>query len=372
MSLSSSHGIIFAYKSYPELRELVNNRTAASLPICSRYRLIDFSLSSMKNAGITDVGVIMQRDYQSLLDHLGSGKPWDMSRRSGGIRLLPPFGLPEYHTGNYSGTMEALLAVSSYIRDIPQKYIVLMLGNLFANIDLKEVIRAHENSDAEITAICATYVPDVTHHNYVIGSDGYVQQIYLDRDGACEGLPSLECYVINKDTLLKLMDRCKALDLYRFHHDAIRMFLREGGKMQAYIHRTYARIIKNVEGYYAANMDLLVQGNRATLFPADRPVRTKTVYEMSTFYGENARNLNSLVADNCRIEGSIENCIIFPGVTVEAGAEIKNSIIMKNCRIGKNADLDYVIADKNVIFTPSLTLTGSAKLPIVVPKYAEI
>ena len=142
--------------------------------------------------------------------------------------------------------------------------------------------------------------------------------------------------------------------------------------MQAYIHRTSARIIKNVEGYYAANMDLLVQGNRATLFPADRPVRTKTVYEMSTFYGENARNLNSLVADNCRIEGSIENCIIFPGVTVEAGAEVKNSIIMKNCRIGKDADLDYVIADKNVVFTPSLTLTGSAKLPIVVPKFAEI
>ena len=93
------HGIIFAYSAAPELRELVEARTAASLPFCGRYRLIDFSLSSLRNAGILDVGVIMQRDYQSLLDHIGSGKAWDMSRKTGGLRMLPPFGLPEYHTG---------------------------------------------------------------------------------------------------------------------------------------------------------------------------------------------------------------------------------------------------------------------------------
>ena len=131
--MNNYQGIIFAYKSYPELRELVAERTAASLPICSRYRLIDFSLSSLRNAGIVDVGVIMQRDYQSLLDHLGSGKPWDMSRRTGGLRMLPPFGLPAHHRGDYSGTIEALNAVSSYIEEIPKKYIVLMIGNLCAN-----------------------------------------------------------------------------------------------------------------------------------------------------------------------------------------------------------------------------------------------
>ena len=124
------HGLIFAYYTDPNLRELVSVRTAASLPFCGRYRLIDFSLSAMRNAGIVDVGVIMQRDYQSLLDHVGSGKPWDLDRKSGGLRILPPFGLPEYHKGNYAGTMEALNAVGEYIRDIPQKYVVLMLGDL--------------------------------------------------------------------------------------------------------------------------------------------------------------------------------------------------------------------------------------------------
>ena len=128
--MKNFHGIIFAYSAAPELRELVTHRTAASMPIFGRYRVIDFALSSLMNAGIHDVGVIMQRDYQSLMDHVRSGKSWDMSRKDGGIRLLPPFGMPGYHSGNYFGTMEALNGVGDYIRDIPQKTVVLLLGSM--------------------------------------------------------------------------------------------------------------------------------------------------------------------------------------------------------------------------------------------------
>ncbi|MDO5444065.1 MAG: glucose-1-phosphate adenylyltransferase subunit GlgD [Eubacteriales bacterium] len=370
--MNNYRGIIFAYKSYPELRELVNRRTAASLPIFGRYRLIDFSLSSLRNANIVNVGVVMQRDYQSLLDHVGSGKPWDMSRREDGLRLLPPFGLPNYHTGNYSGTIEALNSVISYIKECPEKYIVLMLGNLCANINLKEVCRMHERSDAEITAICANYVPDVLHHRYVVGDDGYVMEVLFDREGNGEGIPSLECYIINKDTLLRLMDRCRSLDLHRFHQDAISMFLREGGKMRTYIHRTYARIIKDVDGYYAANMDMLSSANRAALFPANRPVRTKNAEGVSTYYSEGSRSINSLVADNCIIEGDIENCILFPGVRVGKGAVLRNCIVMKDTHIGTDCRLDYVITDKKVTISSGLTLTGSPKLPVVVPKESDL
>ena len=150
--MAKYHGIIFAYKDAPELGDLTRERTVASLPFCGRYRLIDFALSSMRNAGITDVGVIMARDYQSLLDHIGSGKDWDMSRRSGGLRMLPPFGLPHAHTGNYAGTVEALNAVAAYIRDIPQQHIVLMVGSVIANIDLTDAIAAYEAGGADITA----------------------------------------------------------------------------------------------------------------------------------------------------------------------------------------------------------------------------
>ena len=118
--MADYHGIIFAYSAAPEMGELVRERTSASVPFCARYRLIDFSLSSLRNAGIRNAGVIMQRDYQSLMDHCASGKAWDMTRKNGGLKLLPPFGLPEYHSGDYVGTMEALNAVSTYIEDIKE------------------------------------------------------------------------------------------------------------------------------------------------------------------------------------------------------------------------------------------------------------
>lgn len=370
--MSDFHGIIFAYKAYPELRELVQQRTAASLPICGRYRLIDFALSSMRNAGITDVGIIMQRDYQSLLDHLGSGKPWDMSKRIGGLKMLPPFGLPDYHRGDYSGTIEALNCVGNYIRDIPQKYVVLLLGNLCGNLDLEAVCRQHRETGVGITAICGNYQPDIIHHRYVVGDDGYIKKVLFDRMGPGEGIPSLEGYVINKDILLRLMDQCKAQGLVRFHGDAISMYLREGGTMRPYVHTRYARFVRTVEGYYAANMDILNPVNRAAVFPADRPVRTKHPEGVSTYYGEQARSVNCLVADNCRIEGSIENCIVFPGVRIGKGSVLKNCIVLKDTVVAENTVLEHVIADKGVEFSANISLIGSDKLPIVVPKGAKI
>lgn len=366
------HGIIFAYHAAPELRELVGVRTAASLPFCGRYRLIDFALSSMRNAGILDVGVIMQRDYQSLLDHIGSGKAWDMSRRNGGLRMLPPFGLPEYHRGNYAGTIEALNAVGSYVRDIPQKYLVLLLGNLCANIDLTKVIEQHRRSGAEITAICGDHTPAQSHHRYVVGEDGFVTQVYFDRTDDGEGLPSLEGYVINKGTLLKMMDDCRAKSLYRFHKDAVAAFLAEGGRMDTYVHPGYAVAVRTVEAYYKASMDMLRPEYRRQIFPADRPVRTKVHEEVSTYYGESAVSRNSLVADNCMIEGSVENCIIFSGARIERGARLRDCIIMRGGIVGEGAVLDCVIADKYCSFSAGTVLTGNARLPMVVPKGSRI
>ena len=366
------HGIIFAYNTFPELRELVKSRTAASLPFCGRYRLIDFPLSSMRNAGILDVGVIVQRDYQSLLDHIGSGKPWDMSRRDNGLRMLPPFGLPEYHKGNYTGTMEALNAVSTYIKDIKSKYVVLMLGNLYANIDLTVPMKQHKRSGAEITAICADRCVDGSRLRYVTGDDGFVKHMLIKPRDESKGVASLEAYIINRDVLLRLMDYSHEHNLYRFHKDAIDYYLANGGKMGIYIHHGYSAIIHSVDSYYHANMDMLDAANRGDIFPADRPVRTKIREEVSTYYGEHSSSLNCLVADNCIIEGDIENCIVFSGARISAGAKLKDCIIMRRCTVGENSELHHVIADKAVVFSAGTVLTGSDKLPIVVPKGIEI
>ncbi len=366
------HGIIFAYSAAPELGGLVAHRTAASLPFCGRYRLIDLALSSFRNAGILDVGVIMQRDYQSLLDHLGSGKPWDMSRKVGGLRMLPPFGLPEYHRGDYAGTMEALQAMASYIRDVPQKNLILLQGNLCANLDLAEVIRSHEESGADMTAICAPAMNDGKHHYYTLGPDGFVDHIYFYRDPGCEGYPSLEGYVVRKDALLALMQRCEADRLYRFHRDGIPLFLEKGGKMNIYLHREYACAIRTVEVYYKASMDMLCGDKRRQIFSTDRPVRAKNHEEVSSYYAEQAQARRSLVADNCIIEGSLENCIVFSGARVAKGAKLKNCILMRGCTVGEGVELNHVILDKYSTIQPGVTLTGSDKLPVLVPKSSNI
>ena len=369
--MSDFHGIIFAYSASPELRELVSHRTAASLPFCGRYRLIDFALSSMMNAGVRDVGVIMQRDYQSLLDHVGSGKAWDMSLKNGGLRILPPFGLPEYHKGNYSGTMEALNAVASYIRDIPQKHIVMMLGNVCANVDLAAAMQQHVKSGLPVTAICTAAHPAFDHHSYITDENGDACDIIYGT-GSDESAASLEAYIIEKDTLLEMMARCRASNLYRFHQDGITVYLRNGGKMGIYMHRGYAAAIRSVDDYFKASSDVLRGEVRRSLFPKDRPVRTRNLEGVSTYYGEKAVSRNSLVADNCIIEGELDNCIVFPGVRVSEGAVIKNSVIMNGCVIEKGAKLECVIADKNCIVSGGTELKGNEKLPVVMPKGSSI
>lgn len=370
--MSDFHGIIYAYGASPELGELVKSRIAASMPFCGRYRLIDFSLSAMANAGIHNVGVIMRRDYQSLLDHIGSGKDWDMDRRIGGLRMLPPFGLPEYHTGNYTGTIEALNAVSTYISDIKEKYIVMMHGNLAANLDLNDVIEDHLKSGAEITAICTDLTPEYRHHRYLMDADGFARGMVFSQTEAGQGKASLEAYVISKELLVTMMDACRAANHHHFHRDAIAAYLASGGKVNVYMHKGYARRIMSVESYFETSMDMLKKENRAQLFPKDRPVRSKSDEAVSTYYGEDAVSKNSLVADGCIIEGELSNCIVFSDCRIEKGAKLSDCIIMRGGIVGEGVNLTNLIADKNCEIEPFQTLAGSRKLPIVIPKNSKI
>lgn len=370
--MSELHGIIYAYGAYPELGELTRARCAASLPFCGRYRLIDFALSSLMNAGVHNVGVIMQRDYQSLLDHLGSGKDWEMGRRIGGLKMLPPFGLPEYHRGDYQGTIEALNAVSTYVRSIREKYIIMMHGNLAANLDISEVLAQHKRSGVEITAVCSEEEANYRHLRYIKGADGFAERLAFDRCSTDEGLQSLEAYIINRDTLIRMMDACAASNRFHFHRDGICDFIDAGGKVGLYLHKGYARMIMNTAAYFQASMDALRPEARRDLFPDSRPVRSKTAEDVSTYYGENACVRSSLVADGCIIEGELQNCIVFPDVRIKKCAKLKNCIIMKSSVIGEGAEMSYVIADKYSSVEPYQSLSGSNNLQLIIPKNAKI
>lgn len=362
------HGIISAYRGSPELGALVEGRTASALTFAGRYRLVDFALSNMKAAGIHNVDVVMQKDYQSLMDHIGSGKDWDMSKKSGGLSLLPPFGMGG-NKGAYSGLLEALLAAEPYLRHMKENNIVIMPGNLAINIDLDAVFKAHVASGAGVTVVCAENVDNGECHKYTTDEqDNVVETLYQRAGSTVAGVADLEIYVVNKEVLLEMLDFSAAHMRYSFHADGIREYLKRGGKVHVYLHDGYTKQINSIADYMKANMDMLCREHRKSLFPVERPVLTKDRADVSTYYSEESQVINSLVSDGCYIEGVVKNCILAPGVHVGKGSYLKNCIIMRDTYIGDNVTLKYVISDKYARVETSKELVGSDNIPVVIPR----
>ena len=368
------HGIIFSYEKRSGLRELTEARMPASVPFAGRYRLIDFILSSMVNAGITDVGVVLQGNYQSLLDHLGSGKDWDLSRSHGGLRLLPSFAVEQTSHGQqpYRGKLEALAGVRSYLQDIRQSHVVLADSDLIINIPLQDVYQAHLASGADITAVCTSNVAsegDVTF--FRLDESGRVKETLFplrDRTGSYR---SLEIYILSKDLLLDLIDECMSHDLVSFR-GAVLQAKADQLRIQSYVWDGYAAQIRSVKEYYDRSLELLDSSIRREVFPASRPIRTKERSEASTYVDPAGTCCNCLVADGCTIEGTVENSILFRGVSVARGAEVKDCILMQDVVISQDAVVQNVIADKDVVVKESCTLIGHANYPMTIAKGVKV
>ena len=220
--MNGLHGIIFSYEQEPGLRELAERRMPASIPFGGRYRVVDFMLSNLHAAGITDVGVVLHGNYQSLLDHIGNGKTWDMARKYGGLRILPPFAdTRAYRSGEFRGKMEALAGVRSYLQGIRQDYVMLSDSDLIINLPLADVFAAHLESGADITAVCTANGGFVDNATYLtLESDGAIGQVWC-APTAPRGHRSLEIYILSKQLLLTLVDECSAQDKYSFRRDVL-------------------------------------------------------------------------------------------------------------------------------------------------------
>ena len=363
------HGIIFSHEKHNNLRDLTANRMPASVPFAGRYRIIDFILSSMVNAGITDVGIVLHGRYQSLLDHLGSGKDWDLSRKYGGLRLLPPFAYEQQsgYIREFRGRMEALAGVRSYLQGIRQSHVVLANSDLIINIPLQDVYQAHLASGADITAVC-TSRPLGSPKNcdyFTIGAGGRITDVSVHPPIA-QGCESLEVYILSKELLLSLVDHCAAHNIHSFSIGVLQSMVGQL-KIVPYVFDGYAARLQSVAGYFARSMELLDPAVREQLFVPDRPVRTKDRSDPSTYYGPDSRSYNSLVADGCIIEGEVENCVLFRGVKIAAGAKVKNCVLMQDTVVEAGAELDHVVTDKNVTITEGKKLTSDS-FPVYVGK----
>ena len=371
--MNDLHGIVFACRSDANLGELTRPRNTCSLPFGGRYRLIDFMLSNYVNAGITDVGVIVHQSYQSLLDHVGSGKDWDLSRKRGGLKILPPFAYKQ-HWGEaavFRGKMEALAGVRSYLEEIRRDYVVLMDGDLVVNLPLSDIYDQHIKSGADITVVCGNDSFETENGTYFeMDSTGRITDVlyHLHRP---RGYRGLEVYILSTKLLLDLVNECATRDQFSLRRDVLQA-RKDSLKLQGYIWGGFAAQIRSVQEYYDRSMQLLDPAIRAELFCQERPIRAKATDKSSAYIGPDGYCENSLIADGCNIEGVVENSILFPGVVVEAGAVVRNCVLFKETAVRRGAAVSHLIADKNVEVLPDRTLMGHSSYPIVLAKGSQV
>ena len=367
--MNDLHGILFAYRSDANLGELTRPRNTCSLPFGGRYRLIDFMLSNYVNAGITDVGVIVHESYQSLLDHLGSGKDWDLSRKHGGLRILPPFSYAEHGHGEYRGSMEALAGVSGYLTNIRQEYVIMAWGDTALNLPVAKVLEQHIATGADVTVVCTPTPHGAPRFSeYVeVSADGRVTDLSIHPTAADKALESLEIYILSKQLLLDMVDYCAAHDVFSFSRGVLQPRLKSL-KMVPYVHEGYVGRFQSVSDYFQHSMDLQDPAVRADLFNPLRPIRTKDQSNPSTYYGPVAVSNRSLVADGCYIEGEVVDSILSRGVIVEKGAKVSNSVLMQGTVVKAGASLSYVITDKNVTVNEGRMLMGHSSYPLAIAK----
>lgn len=361
-------GIIYSNSYDSVLSELTNLRTMGSVPFGGRYRLIDFPLSNMVNCGISTVGVITKNNYRSLMDHLGTGKAWDLSRKRAGMFILPPFSSTD-SGGVFNSRVEALKDNLAFIRRSNEEFVVICDSNVLCNMDFEKMLSAHEKAKADITiAYKRGAVPNLDNLlTFNIDDTGRINVATPTQCDIRGSAYSLNIFVMKKALLERLINDSTCLSLNDFEQDIIRGNI-DKVNVHGYEFEDFAGTIDSLQSYYDISMELLDSEKRNALFTPERPIYTKLRDDMPVVYGVNSHVSNSLIADGCKIDGEVENCILFRRVTIAKGAKVKNSIIMQDTFVGENTKLDCVITDKNAVIKPGKILAGAENYPLFVGK----
>jgi glucose-1-phosphate adenylyltransferase len=359
--------VLFASDNENKLNELTIHRTTASLPFCGRYRLIDFILSNLVNSGVTTIGIIARNNYNSLMDHLRMGRDWDLNRKNSGIAVFPPF-VTNSSRDLYKSKIEALYSVADYIKWAKEEYILITNGNVAYNFDFEKLYDYHMEKNADITML--TYKTAAAARRILpkIEKNNRVSEIVLS--GSPAGKPvdvAMNVYLMKKSLLLELVQDAFNKGKTDFEKDIL---MAKTSELQIFAYEAtgFVAVIDDVKSYYYESMKLLDKNTRDELFDGDGNIYTKVKDSVPTIYGDKASVKNSLIADGCRINGYVENSILFRGVNIEEGARVVNSIIMESGQISSNSNISYVITDKNVVLKENRNISGFETYPIVIVK----
>ena len=368
-------GIIFANLHERNIPELTRSRTVGSVPFGCRYRLIDFTLSNMVNSGITDIRVVTQYNYQSLMDHIGSGKDWDLARRSGGIKILPPNmrANQNYQVGGHS-RLESLMGIAASLNHIKEDYVIMADCDGICNIDLEDMLRDHIANDADITMVTKrmTLNGAISDTATIIDADetGRIVDMAMNPKYAeGEHDVALNIIIINTKYLQNIVQESIAHGFTSLTRD-IMLRNKDERNYRVYHYDGAFATISSLEDYFATSMELITNtAFRSALFGIERrPVLTKVRNSAPTRYTDSSVVKNSLIADGCTIDGTVENCILFRGVKIGRGATVRNCILYQDTVVGENVFMNCVISDKNTVIRDGNVLSGHPTKPYFIEK----
>ena len=340
-----------------DLQGLVRNRTLASLAVASRYRMVDFMLSSLVKAEVSNIAVVTNHHYKSLMDHLGWGKDWDLNRKNSGLKFITPM---SNHQSNRvaQNKIEALGDAARYADTLLEEYCILADGNIVGNIDFKEMVNYHKSTNADITLAYTYRKPQQRESQIIFDDKNRVYDSLYHYDGYDQVCPTqVKIYIMSKDMFKELVKKGMT---YGWQDILLNVY--------GYEIKNYTRTINSVQEFYNFNRDLLDPNKMNELFLSGTDILTRVQDSVPTTYGDGAIVKNSILGDGCEINGIVENSILFRDVVVEEGAVIKNSIVMSNSVIKKSAYLDYVILDKEATVSERVELKGTENCQVIVEK----
>ena len=373
-SKAEALGIIFP-NSYDSLvPELVTERLMASIPFASRYRMCDFMISSMVHCGIDNISILVRKNYHSLMDHLGSGREWDLTRKNGGLNIVPPYAQKQVKVNE--GRIEALESIRGYLKKQTEKYVIMTDSNIAVNFDFNDLLHAHIESGADATVVYRKQeIPkplikqstEALDLYYALGVNGdHVSKIYINPTEKGEMNFCLNIYVVERELLIRMIDDAFVHGYTSFVRDILERQI-EHLDVRGYCYDGYVAEIHDMKSYFEENMKLLEEENLNALFSGNQ-IYTKIRDDNPTRYINGSKAKNVMVADGCVIEGEVENSILFRGVHIGKGAKVKNCVLMQDTVVEDNASVEYVITDKDVTITEGKSLTGNDSFQVFVAK----
>lgn len=316
-----------------------------------KYRIIDFPLSNCVNSGIDTVGVLTQYQPLVLNEYIGNGQPWDLDRAFGGVMVLPPYQGKD-GADWYKGTANAIYQNLNFIERYDPEYVLILSGDHIYKMDYSKMIAYHKEKGADCT-IAVFDVPLSEASRFgIMNTDesGRIVEFEEKPKNPKSTHASMGIYLFNTALLKEYLTRDENTpgSANDFGKNVIPAMLLGGKKLYAYSFDGYWKDVGTVKSLWDANMDLLKEDLATLLRDKNFRIFSRTPALPPQYIGEGSRVINSITTEGDSICGSVENSILFSGVTVEAGAVVRGSVVMSNCTIKAGAVVQYAILDENV------------------------